>query len=294
LSLALLVSDHADDLVRNWPAEPRLYRRGVTDLDRSVPLGLLDDHIDFGLLSPAYVAAVRDGQAVHPGRFSADGRMKPGALRALATEGYTINLRHLHDRVPFLAALCRGIEQQTGHPAYVSGIITPPGGTGLRHHWDQFTAIVTQLAGRKRWPVWAPVVENPTGDHLSSPQVWTPELQHRLENTPPDLQYDLEPGDTLVLPRGWIHSPRSVPTSTETSYHLTFAVQERTWLWAMQQLLAPLIEDPAARAGIPPTALVGNPEEAARTARTRLLTALGQQDPGKTNPHLRRAALRLS
>jgi hypothetical protein len=177
--------------------------------------------------------------------------MKPGALRALAAEGYTINLRHLHERIPFLAALCRGIEQQTGHPAYVSGIITPPGGTGLRHHWDQFTAIVTQLAGRKRWPVWAPVVENPTGDHLSSPQVWTPELQHRLENTPPDLQYDLEPGDTLVLPRGWIHSPRSVATTTQTSYHLTFAVQERTWLWAMQQLLAPLIEDPRSPRGHP-------------------------------------------
>ncbi|GAB2901350.1 JmjC domain-containing protein [Streptomyces mayteni] len=277
MSLDLLVRNGSEELVGSWPAEPRLTRRPNTLLERAVTMALLDTYIDHGLLAPQHVAVVKDGQAVHPGRYSRDGVLRPGKLRALLAEGFTVSLREIQRREPYLAEMSVRIRDETGYPNHVSAIISPPGGRGLAHHWDQFTGIVTQLAGRKRWQLWRPVVECPTGEYLSSPDLWSPELQKRLEDSPPDAEFELVPGDTLLLPRGWLHNPFSV--GAEASLHLTFALKERTWLWLAQQLLGMAIHDASFRGEVPPGTLGGELDGEISTAAAMAIDHLNRFDP---------------
>ncbi|MGW3229387.1 JmjC domain-containing protein [Kitasatospora sp. NPDC001095] len=255
MALATLVGpEAAETLLRACPTEPAIYRRKGSELDDRITLPLIGTYIDHGLTDPAVTAAVKDGKAVHPGQFSQGGEMRPGRLRGLVEAGHTVNLRHLQARVPYLAELCREIRAETGYTLYVSGIVTPPGGQGLRHHWDQFTAVVTQMHGRKVWPVWRPEVELPTDDYLDSPVMWTPEMQERWDTTEPYAEYELGPGDTLVLPRGWVHSPHNT-TGQETSFHLTFALRERTVLDLAEALVATALEEREFRTGVAPERL---------------------------------------
>ncbi|WP_369184745.1 cupin domain-containing protein [Streptomyces sp. Y1] len=279
MPLSQLLGPAAQSLLRACPTEPALHRRDDSALDREITLHLMDTHIDHDLLNPAFTAAVRDGQAVHPGRFSKDGRMRPGKLRALLDEGHTLNLRELQRTVPHLAELCRAIREETGYTLYVSGIITPPGGRGLRHHWDQFTAVVTQLHGYKVWPVWRPEVELPMDDYLDSPAMWTREMQDRWDTTEPYAEYHLGPGDTLVLPRGWVHSPHNTDGET-TSFHLTFALRERTVLDLAEALLATALPRQEFRAGIAPDDLREDTlPETLRTVLRTLASHLDRTDP---------------
>ncbi|WP_328954585.1 JmjC domain-containing protein [Kitasatospora purpeofusca] len=254
MSLAVLLGPAADSLLASCPIEPQVYRRSRSELDEQITLGLMDTYIDHGLSIPSFTAAVKDGRAVHPGRFSKNGEMLPGRLRALFDDGHTINLRHVQRTVPYLAEVCRSIREETGYSLHVSAILTPAAQRGLRHHWDPFTAVVTQMHGRKVWPIWAPEVELPVDDYLDSPMMWTAEMQERWDSSDPYAEFDLGPGDTLVLPRGWVHSPHNTE-GEDTSFHLTFALRERTVLDLAEGLVAAALPRPEFRAGIAPNGL---------------------------------------
>ncbi|WP_269853069.1 JmjC domain-containing protein [Streptomyces sp. RPT161] len=289
MSLKLLLPNETDEVLKSWPTEPGVRRRGTTELDRDVTLSLIDAYIDYDCLCPQYVAVVRNGQAVHPGRYTRGGTVIPGRLRTLLDDGYTVNLREIQRSIPFLARMTRKIQQETGYPNHVSAIITPPGHQGLTHHWDQFTGVIAQITGRKRWPLWRPAVDQPMGEFLSSPRMWTPDLQKRLETSSPDTEFELAPGDTLVLPRGWIHSPYAV--GGETSFHLTFALKERSWLWVAQQLIGLAVDDPSFRAGVPPAALAGGLEADLLGARGMAIRFLQHLDPVLAAERVRQAAV---
>ncbi|WP_051741635.1 JmjC domain-containing protein [Kitasatospora sp. MBT66] len=279
MSLSELLGQDAESLLAECPTGPTLYHRKGSELDHRVTLELMTTHIDHGLLTPSYTAAVKDGRAVHPGRFSQDGEMTPGKIRALFDDGHTIHLREIQRTVPYLAELCRAIQAETRYSLYVSAIISPPGSQGLNHHWDQFTAVVAQLHGRKVWPIWRPEVELPTARHLTSPDMWTPEMQQRWDTTGPAAEYTLNPGDTLVLPRGWVHKPHAV--GDDTSFHLTFALRERTRLDLARALVETLLPNAGFRAGLAPASL----QDAAlpgtlQDVRDQLVTHLAQADMG--------------
>ncbi|WP_033347339.1 JmjC domain-containing protein [Kitasatospora aureofaciens] len=282
MSLYELLGSAAESLLSDCPTEPQLYHRAAgSELDETITLRLMDCHIDHGLLNPTFTAAVKDGRAVHPGRFSKDGQMKPGKLRALFNDGHTVNLRELQRTVPYLAEVCRAIQDETGYSLYVSAIITPPGRQGLRHHWDQFIAVVTQMHGHKRWPIWRPEVDLPVDDYLDSPVMWTQEMQDRWDTTEPYAVYDLGPGDTLVLPRGWVHSPHCV--KNETSFHLTFALRERTVLDLARELVVTALPQRDFRAGIAPRDLHGDALVGTlRNVRKTLISYLDQVDLSAT------------
>ncbi|WP_030271162.1 JmjC domain-containing protein [Streptomyces sp. NRRL B-24484] len=290
MSLSALMGSAAESLLRGCPTEPQLYRRIGSELDERITLRLMDSHIDHGLLNPAATAAVKDGRAVHPGRFSKDGQMKPGRLRELFNDGHTVNLRELQRSVPYLAELCRAIQDETGYSLYVSAIVTPAGRQGLRHHWDQFTAVVTQMHGRKRWPIWRPEVELPVDDFLDSPVMWTQDMQDRWDTTEPYAEYELEPGDTLVLPRGWVHSPYCV--GDDTSLHLTFALRERTVLDLARELVHTALAQREFRVGVAPSRLAGGAlPTTLDEVRTALVSHLGRVDLGETAETVRAALL---
>jgi lysine-specific demethylase/histidyl-hydroxylase NO66 len=155
---------------------------------------------------------------------------------AEVANGATLVLQGLHlTRLP-TAVYCRELEARLRHPAQANAYFTPKRSQGLAVHHDTHDVFVLQVSGTKRWQVYEPVWELPL-----KRQRHTEEMGGPGETV---LDVVLGPGDTLYLPRGWLHQAL---TSDEDSLHLTIGVNVYTWIDAFRAALARCEQDVAFR-----------------------------------------------
>jgi hypothetical protein len=185
--------------------------------------------------------------------------------------GATIVLQGLHLTWTPLARVCRALEAVLGHPVQANAYYTPRHSQGLGVHHDTHDVLVLQVAGEKRWLVYEPAVELPLR-----------EQRYRDEFGGPGQVVEdlvLQPGDTLYLPRGWLHEAL---TSESDSLHLTIGVNVDTWLDAVKAALDECRDEVAFRRAVDADGrteddLLGllaerlEPEEVARRRRERFL-----------------------
>ncbi|MDH6628001.1 hypothetical protein M2271_005831 [Streptomyces sp. LBL] len=219
--------------------------------------------------------------SINPVGFMTNGRMDGNKLRGYYEQNYTLRLGNMQRVVPFLNGVSRSIQRETGYSNYVHAFLTPPGGQGLRHHWDQQMAVIVQISGTKTWELWEPKFKDPMRLHLESPRVWQEHWREEWEAKGSDQTYELRPGQSLLLPRGWIHNPHA-RGATEGSVHLTFAIRERTPFWLVEKLTAGAIEGEEFRRVILPDQIQGDglsgELEGARWALIRYLERLNPEE----------------
>ena len=133
--------------------------------------------------------------------------------------GATIVLQGLHHNWLPLARYCRQLEAFLGHPAQANAYYTPRGSQGLPVHHDTHEVISLQVAGEKRWLVYEPVLELPLKNQRYHSALGAPSA--------PVLDVTLRAGDTMYLPRGWLHQAL---TSGSDSLHITVGVNVRRWI----------------------------------------------------------------
>ena len=90
-------------------------------------------------------------------------------------------------------------------------------------HHDTHDVLVLQVAGEKRWLLYEPLLELPLKHQRYSPALGA--------HGQPTDDLVLRAGDTLYLPRGWLHQAE---TSTTDSLHLTIGIAAHTWLDAVK------------------------------------------------------------
>jgi hypothetical protein len=140
--------------------------------------------------------------------------------------GSTIVLQGLHHTWPAIAAYARSLEASLEHGVQCNAYYTPRGSQGLAVHHDTHDVFVLQVSGEKRWLVYEPVWELPLKH-----QRYTKAMG---EVGPVVLDVVLRAGDTLYLPRGWMHEAL---TSDHDSLHLTVGVTVSTWIDAFKAAL---------------------------------------------------------
>jgi len=133
--------------------------------------------------------------------------------------GATIVLQGLHHNWLSLARYCRQLEAFLGHPTQANAYYTPRGSQGLPVHHDTHEVISLQVAGEKRWLVYEPVLELPLKNQRYRSALGAP--------GEPVLDVTLGAGDTMYLPRGWLHQAL---TSGSDSLHITVGVNVRRWI----------------------------------------------------------------
>ncbi len=133
--------------------------------------------------------------------------------------GATIVLQGLHHLWLPLARYCRHLEGFFGHPVQANAYYTPAGSQGLPVHHDTHEVISLQVAGEKRWLVYEPVLELPLKNQRYRSALGAP--------GEPMLDVTLRAGDTMYLPRGWLHQAL---TSGSDSLHITVGVNVRRWI----------------------------------------------------------------
>jgi bifunctional lysine-specific demethylase and histidyl-hydroxylase NO66 len=193
-----------------------------------------------GLRFPAF-RLVKEGAKLEVADYTVDLPWRPVPFartadveRVLAEfeAGATIVVQGLHLNRAETATFCRALEGALGHPVQANAYYTPRGSQGLAVHHDTHDVFVLQIAGEKRWLVYEPVLELPLK-----------EQRYRASDGAPGepvIDTVLGPGDTLYLPRGWLHEAR---TSDVDSLHLTVGINVYTWLDAVRDALADVEEE---------------------------------------------------
>jgi hypothetical protein len=153
--------------------------------------------------------------------------------------GATIVVQALHLNHLPLALFCRDLEARLGHPVQANAYYTPRAAQGLPVHHDTHDVLVLQVAGEKRWLVYDPVFELPLKHQRYSAELGEP------GGTVLDLT--LRAGDTLYLPRGWLHEAL---TSERDSLHLTIGINAYTARDAVRAALDSAEDDVALRLAV--------------------------------------------
>jgi bifunctional lysine-specific demethylase and histidyl-hydroxylase NO66 len=175
-----------------------------------------------------FFRTVRQGEGVTtPVRaVTAGGRrladvVDPDALHRQHADGATLVLNALHRSHPPVGRFCRQLATELGHPTQCNAYVTPGGGAqGFDFHHDTHDVFVLQVSGRKRWIVHEPVLRLPLPSQARSGADLV------AAGAEPLLDVDLEAGDALYLPRGYVHA---AVTTDEHSVHLTVGVLSTTW-----------------------------------------------------------------
>ena len=141
--------------------------------------------------------------------------------------GATISIRHLHESLPELAALCRAVEQVFSGHFQTNIYLSPPNAQGFGTHFDSHDVFVLQVAGSKLWTLYDTVVELPLHG-----QAFDKDKHHP---GPPSREIVIRAGDLFYCPRGLFHSARS---STESSLHITLGLIGKTWADVMVEAVS--------------------------------------------------------
>jgi lysine-specific demethylase/histidyl-hydroxylase NO66 len=195
----------------------------------------------------------------------------PDRVAAAFEAGTTIVLQALHHTWLPLARFCRVLEAELGHPAQANSYYTPRRSQGFAVHHDTHDVFVLQVAGEKHWRVYDPVLELPLKH-----QRWSRSMGEPGRSV---LELTLRAGDTLYMPRGWLHEAL---TSETDSLHITVGVNLHTWVDAVRAALNECETDVEFRRSVPAdgeeaTDLLARladrlrPEDVAGRARARLV-----------------------
>ena len=224
-------------LAEHWEQKPLVVPRGeqgrfddllsVADVERLLTSG--------GLRFPGFRLA-KAGAKLEVSDYTKDLSWRPQPFtgtadveRVLAEfeDGATIVLQGLHLNWRPLAEFCRSLEGELGHPAQANAYFTPRSAQGLPVHHDTHDVFSLQVAGEKRWLVYEPAWELPLKHQRYKAETMG-------EPGEPVLDVTLQAGDTLYLPRGWLHEAK---TSETDSLHLTVGVNVYTWMDAFRAAL---------------------------------------------------------
>lgn len=248
----------------HWAAAPLLTRaaelpRDFTDLFTA---DAVDELVSARGLRTPFARMAKDGEVIAAARFTRGGgagatiadQVADDRVLALMGDGATLVLQGLHRVWPPLVSFAGALSDELGHPVQVNAYVTPPQNQGFAPHYDVHDVFVLQVTGRKRWTIHAPVVNDPLSD-----QPWE---QHRdavaaRATDEPLIDTVLEPGDTLYLPRGTIHSAKAFG---ETSIHLTVGVHPVTRYALVRHLLDAAQADPALRTSLPMGSDLADPD----------------------------------
>lgn len=223
-----------------------------------------------GIRTPGF-RLVKAGAAVSG--YTTDLSWRPAAFTGVADvrrvlaefeAGATIVLQGLHHLWLPLARYCRQLEAYLGHPVQANAYYTPSGSQGLPVHHDTHEVVSLQVAGEKRWLVYEPVLELPLKNQRYKSALGAP--------GDPVLDVVLGAGDTMYLPRGWLHQAL---TSDSDSLHITVGVNVRRWIDEARAELDAQEDDVAYRRTIdtdePPELPSLDADEARERARRRFV-----------------------
>ena len=233
-----------DFLARHWEKKPLHVKRSLPAwAARLASVHDVDVILATGKTVANHVSLVRTegGKSVQADvPRTPDGAPNIAAIGQAYADGYTVVLNSLHRRWPAVAALRAGLSDDLGHSINMNLYLTPAGAQGFQAHMDGHEVFVLQLDGPKRWEVYKPNYRLPLESRVTGGELGTAVLSP-----------ELEPGDLLYIPRGFIHRAH---TTDASSLHLTIGIQSWRWVDVLHRAVDALAEQDSSLRGTVPSA----------------------------------------
>jgi len=176
-------------------------------------------------------------------------RLEAGRVAELLRSGATLVLHAADDLAPSLSDLARRVEHFIKAPATVNVYATWGAAEGFNVHWDDHDVFAVQIAGSKRWQIFAPTLSWPLEGDAEPAQ--PPE-------SPPVAEVLLDSGHLLYLPHGWWHVAN---TEDSPSLHLTIGVRPPSGSDLLNYVVARLRQHDQVRRRLPRFEAEGSVEE---------------------------------
>ncbi|WP_346010825.1 cupin domain-containing protein [Streptomyces sp. SID5910] len=278
-----LIDMGRDDFARDVWARTALHTRRADDFSDLFSADAVDELVSRRGLRTPFLRVAKDGTTLPDASFTSSAgvgatisdQLDDTAVWRAFRDGATLVLQALQRTWEPLGDFVAGLGAELGHPVQANAYVTPPQNRGFDDHYDVHDVFVLQIHGTKRWLIHEPVHPDPLRD-----QPWTDRRSAVAEAAKGEPRIDtvLEPGDTLYLPRGWLHSAQA---QGAVSIHLTLGIHNWTRYALAEQLtrsaLAMLRDDPRMRATLPLG--VEEPGDELGLVRDLLVAAVEKADP---------------
>ncbi|GFU07421.1 ribosomal oxygenase 1 [Nephila pilipes] len=133
-------------------------------------------------------------------------------------EGNSIRMRNPQTYHKALGNLCSLLQEYFSSYVGANMYLTPAGTQGFPPHYDDIDAFILQIEGKKLWKLYKPRDESEVLSRLSSADMTEDEIGE------PCMEVELEAGDMLYFPRGFIHQAKAAPGVH--SLHLTISANQ--------------------------------------------------------------------
>jgi hypothetical protein len=209
----------------------------VADLERLVSSG--------ALRTPG-LRLVKEGGTISEGQYAREiswrpkpftGVVDPDRVAEAFADGSTIVLQALHHTWPPLARFCVHSKQSSAAASRRTRTTRPAVRRALLSTTTRTTSSSSRSPARSTGGIYEPLLELPLKAQRWSSSLGSP--------GPTVLELTLRAGDTLYLPRGWLHDAL---TSDTDSLHITVGVNVHTWIDAFRAAL----DECAGRRRVPP------------------------------------------
>lgn len=233
---------HSDAFALSWPDQPLVSRTTASLFQDAFAWSSIDRVLSSHNLRIPDFRLVRDGaviplQAVtRPDRATSQGIQglaDPVRIEHEVSNGATLVLQGVQRFWQPVGDLARRLSAEVGHGIFVNAYMTGVSAQGFPAHHDPYHAWLVQVGGAKEWKLWPPGVD-PAVDA-------------------PFAVFVLEEGDTLWVPRGWVHAGA---TAHRASLHLTVTVWATTVGDMLRVLVAHLADRVDVNKEMPPNSLV--------------------------------------
>ncbi|SDC20218.1 cupin domain-containing protein [Niabella drilacis] len=184
-------------------------------------------------------AAAYTLKGVPIGHHKRDGIIHTEKAFALFNEGATLVIQAGQRYFDHLSACCMALSRKFNAPVQANLYITPNRSQGFNPHWDTHDVFVLQISGTKTWHLYGFEKELPTKNQG---------FVSKGYNKAPEQTLQLQPGDFLYVPRGYVHD---AVADDGISAHITIGILSFTWIRYFSELLMQLENEKAFREAVP-------------------------------------------
>jgi hypothetical protein len=223
-------------------SDPTFYEGLLTDRD-------LEDVISTSDIRYPAIRLAKQGSYYPPqayttditiGRLTFNGVPDVNRISLEYAKGATVTLPYLHRTWVPLNSLCIRLEEALEYSVHANAYITPGEAAGFTPHYDTHEVLVLQIAGKKRWLIDEPPLKLPHNSQSFKAANYTP--------GPRRMEIELQAGDALYLPRGYVHS---TTTSECHSAHITIGINVLTWADLVLEFVPSCLDNEEYRRALP-------------------------------------------
>ncbi len=199
------------------------------NFDDLISLKKLDHLLATSELPPASIDMARSKPPISKANFTfKSGNIDRGAVVRHYQSGATIIFPQINLAIDELANFCRNLEFELSCKVQTNVYLTPRNSQGFKTHYDDHDVFIIQIHGKKNWNLYQQAVEKPfRGEPFDSSEHEAGKL---------NLNFTMEPGDCLYIPRGYMHDATNV--GSEPSLHITVGLLVKKWADLMLEVLS--------------------------------------------------------